>query len=239
MVIIVLILTVTSTVGATMGFGLAVLSLPFITLFADIKILVPMLGTIGTIASAYLSFRNRQHIQWRELRRIMMWCLFAFPLGLFAFHFLPMGKLNILFGIFIIVVSLEGLWDTYRIERREALNPLFGRFMLLVGGFIHGAFTTGGPAIVAYAEGSMRSKEQFRATLLCLWALMNPIFLAVYFISSSRQMAPVWMSICCLPAIVIGTFLGQRIHSRVSEKIFRRVVFAILLLGGISRLFPQ
>lgn len=236
---IVLILTMTSTVGAMMGYGMAVIALPFCAFFMDLKMLPPLFGTMGGIASLYISIKERRHINWKELWRILAWCAIGFPVGIYGFHRLPVDKLNIFLGVFIVVVAAHGFWKTYTRRVSRPWNWLFGRALLVLGGVIHGAFTTGGPAVIAYSEPILKDKHEFRATMMLLWGILNPIFVTIYWLSPTRQIEVFWLSLFCLPAIFIGVRTGQFLHHRISERGFRLAVFMLLFLSGLSRFVPN
>ncbi len=238
-VMIALILTMTSTVGAMMGYGMAVIALPFCAFFMDLKMLPPLFGTLGGIASLYISIKERRHINWRELRRVLLWCAIGFPVGVYGFHKLPVNRLNLFLAVFIVIVSVHGFWKTYTKRASRPWPWLFGRILLILGGVIHGAFTTGGPAVIAYSEPILKDKHEFRATMMLIWGILNPIFVTIYWLSPSRQIEVFWLTLACIPSIFIGIRTGQFLHHRVSERGFRLAVFTLLFLSGISRLMPN
>jgi uncharacterized membrane protein YfcA len=43
----------------------------------------------------------------------------------------------------------------------------------------------------------------------------------------------VWVAVLCLPATLIGAWIGARVYVGVSERTFQRVVLSLLLLSGL------
>ena len=78
------------------------------------------------------------------------------------------------------------------------------------------------------------AKGNFRSTLSALWLLTNGIltlsYLATGLLTWNNLRFWAWLA----PAVVIGTVIGERLHDRVNEHHFRIIVFAILLVAGVS-----
>jgi uncharacterized membrane protein YfcA len=74
-------------------------------------------------------------------------------------------------------------------------------------------------------------KEAFVATATAIALLVDVARLPVYLLSQGREIADIWGDVLvATAAVVLGTFLGRKALSRLSEGLFRRVL-AILLLG--------
>ena len=67
-----------------------------------------------------------------------------------------------------------------------------------------------------------------------MWLLTNTT-LTISYAATGRLTAE---SLCymaqLLPLILVGMVFGERLHHRVNERVFRIVVFGILVLAGIS-----
>lgn len=233
------ILLVTTTVGATMGYGLGLIALPFCCFFLSVKMVVPLIGTLSGMASIYLAYKSRRDIDVAAYLRMLVWVAIGFPIGMLAFYGFDIEILNYFLGVFIIVVAIQGLWNSYHGISTRPWPNFFGRSVLIFGGLIHGAFVTGGPPIVAYAERELKNKNQFRATMLALWAVLNPVFILIYWLSPGRNISVLWLILFCLPSVIAGMYIGQHLHRKVPELLFRRIVFILLLLAGVSRFVPK
>ncbi|MCL2120191.1 MAG: hypothetical protein FWH27_17385, partial [Planctomycetaceae bacterium] len=109
------------------------------------------------------------------------------------------------------------------------------RFILFLGGIIHGAFASGGPFVVFYASQALKDKTLFRVSICLLWLCLNTILLMEWTI------AGVWtqndgyilkLLVATLPFLLVGIIIGNYLHHRVSEYVFRLIVFALLLGTG-------
>ena len=45
-----------------------------------------------------------------------------------------------------------------------------------------------------------------------------------------------WLCAAALPIALGGLLLGERLHARLREEVFRRIVAALVLLGGVAML---
>lgn len=233
------ILLVTTSVGAAIGFGMGVLALPFVCLFVEIKLTPPFLGLLGLCVSSYLAFKDRHFIDKGQFVKILGWCALGFPIGNWGYHALRIDYLNFLLGVFIVIVAIKALLQLCLGKELKPWSPTSGRTLLILGGIIHGAFTTGGPAVVAYAEREISDKTRFRATLLTLWATLNSVFLLVYFLRPGADYEVLRLAAFAGPSVIIGIIVGQKLHHALSDSLFKKFVFVLLLIGGLSRLVPD
>jgi uncharacterized protein len=82
-------------------------------------------------------------------------------------------------------------------------------------------------------------KESFVATATAIALFVDVVRLPVYLLTQGREIAGIWGDLLIATgAVMIGTVLGQRILTRLSQTVFRRVI-ALLLLGlGAYMLSP-
>ena len=125
------------------------------------------------------------------------------------------------------------------VERKEAVKSNASKLpkwllniFLLLGGFIHGAFASGGPLVVIYAKGELPNKSNFRATICMLWVTLNSVMLTQNLING--KMTPeIWKIIAiCLPFLLVGTLAGNWAHHHIKDKYFTQLVYAVLLISG-------
>jgi uncharacterized membrane protein YfcA len=65
-------------------------------------------------------------------------------------------------------------------------------------------------------------------------AVRVPSYAAFGLITAPRM----WSALAVLPAVILGAVIGNRIHLRIEEDTFRRLVSAALLLIGLLLLLP-
>ena len=112
------------------------------------------------------------------------------------------------------------------------------RGVLVLGGVIHGAFGTGGPFVVIHASKALTDKTHFRAAFSVLWVVLNTILLAKWTLCGDVWSAHIGALLAvALPFLVGGILLGDFLHYRVNERVFRMIVYAVLVLSGAAMLY--
>ena len=109
------------------------------------------------------------------------------------------------------------------------------RCVLFFGGVFHGAFGTGGPLIVIYAAQALKDKTLFRASLCLLWLCMNTILLVQFTMKgiwTQNNSIPLYATVATLPFLLVGIVVGNYLHHRCSEYVFRLIMFALLMGTG-------
>ena len=104
---------------------------------------------------------------------------------------------------------------------------------MFLGGIFHGAFSSGGPLIIIYATEKIKDKSAFRATMCMVWLAMN-VLLLTQMAFAGQLGADVWKTaLWGLPALVVGTVLGDWAHHRIRDTVFTKLTYGILLLSGV------
>ncbi len=74
----------------------------------------------------------------------------------------------------------------------------------------------------------------FVATATAIGVALDTVRMPVYFATGSAKVFSAWPAIAAgIIGVVLGTLAGERVLRRIPEKLFRRVVSAILLAIGI------
>ena len=80
----------------------------------------------------------------------------------------------------------------------------------------------------------MPDKSSFRATLSFLWLVMNSFRLIFWYIAGEFEQ-PVLLknAAIILPFMLCGLLIGDYLHHKVDEKIFKIGVYSLLTISGI------
>ena len=222
------------------GFGSAVIALPFLAMLLGLKAAVPLLCLLGWPMALTIVLRSRRSIRRREFLFIAFYAGIGIPFGIFLFDRMAPAALTLLLGGVMIAVGAHGFRSVSGAVRAAAAVPaprrtLWMRLLLFVGGVIHGTFGTGGPFIVIYASKALPEKSLFRVTLSMLWLTLNSVRIGDWLVRDRSLLTPeVWRTVLfSLPFMAIGLVAGDRLHRRVDELRFRRIVYATLAAAGL------
>ena len=234
---------VSFTIEEITGFGSTVIALPFVSMLLGLKAGIPYLCTLSMLLSIHIVLRSRKSVVWREYRFIALHVALGLPVGIFLFNRLSVPALELLLACVMIAVGASGFSRTWRNGSDQTVPPEKGRgvlmrLLLFFGGIVHGAFGTGGPFVVIYASRALPEKGLFRVTLTLLWLTMNLVRIADWTLRGTVWNARMGQSfLVALPFVFAGIFLGDFLHRKVDERLFRLCVYGLLCLAGIVMFF--
>jgi uncharacterized protein len=87
-----------------------------------------------------------------------------------------------------------------------------------------------------YLNAYRLEKHAFRATISAMLLSLSLIRLVAYAAVGELTAESLALFAAALPAMALGIYAGSRIHARISEKAFKRLVCAILLACAIPLL---
>lgn len=225
-----------NVVEAVVGFGSTVLTVSIGSQLVPLEHLVPALLPLNLLLSSSIVVRNAGHIDVRLLtRRILPLAGLGMPVGFLAFQEAPRDLLLAAFGLFVVgFASLEAvrLWRRAGGGPRIPLGPWSSALWLITGGVVQGAFASGGPMIVYFAQRNLPDKMRFRATLAALWLALNSLLLIGHVRAGSFDVQVARLALWLLPGVIAGILFGEKIHRRLPEFGFRVMVVVMLLVAG-------
>jgi len=217
-------------VSAATGFGSGVLGLPLLALVVGLEPGKQSLLVLGILLYAYMSIRWRRHIDRRQLAFIMAVTSVGLVIGMLAAARMNPRLSTALLAGFVIAVGLRELLSI----APDMRAPRWLRhLMLLLGGVVHGAFTTGGPVLIVYCHHALPHKSAFRATLAAMWFLLGIALAVGWTLQHVWQPQTLRLSLLGLPFMIGGLFVGEWLHHRIDQKTFRSAVNLTLIAIGI------
>ena len=226
---------VSHTIEAVTGFGCTVLALPFVAALLGLTNGVIALTVVAWLLAVYFAIIKRKQIDFKQYAIIVLYMLIGIPIGIYLFRKLNTNMLKHILGLFICIISTWNLiWLLRNPEsdktpiRRALYYPL-----LIVGGIVHGMFSSGGPFAVLYSSKAIKDKGRFRATMCLLWASLNSIIITGYFFNGSFNAENVKIIGAFIPFLFAGIIAGEKIHDKLNPRVFSIITFSVLLLTGI------
>jgi uncharacterized membrane protein YfcA len=215
--------------SAITGFGANVVGVPLLALVVGIDSGKQSLVVLGLLLYVYVVARHHGKIDWPHLRAMVLIAGVGSVVGLMIVHFLPHRASNVLLAVFVIGVGIRGLLN---LAPNYKAPMWLSRIMLMVGGIVHGALTTGGPLIVIYARRVLPHKSIFRSTLAVMWLVLGTELVVGWTVTHSWAATTGWVTLIGLPFLVLGTVVGEWLHHRVDERHFRTLVNMTLIATG-------
>jgi uncharacterized protein len=217
--------------GST-GFG-GFAAMPLLALVIPMKTLVPVWTLLTISSSATLFGKDRKHVSLPMILKILPSCTLGIALGLYLFKTLDPAWLTRGLGALVSGYGLYALWQT-----RGGGAPRPPSAVATAASFLAGAVgtvfgTMASLFFAVYMDAIRVTKEQFRGTLAALMMTLAVVRGIGYYAVGEFGRESLLLFAAALPFMLIGIFLGDRIHTGMSEATFRRVVCAILILSGL------
>jgi len=220
--------------GST-GFGGAA-AMPLMGLVIPIKVLVPAWTVIGLAAGFTLLGRDRKHVSWREMLRLLPSCLIGVAGGLYLFTTLDPRLLTRGLGIVVLAYGTYSLWCTFRPAKPPPTSsPLLAHAAGALAGVIGTTFGAMASVFFAiYFDVIRMAKDAFRATMTAVLVVFG-IVRGLGYVAVGEFGRDVWMLVAvAIPMMLIGILIGDRIHMRLNEKAFRRIISGTLIVTGLT-----
>ncbi len=219
-----------------LGFGGAVLTLPFLLLILNQPLVfLPLIAVHLLIFSSLTVVQNhyRNHtattINWQFLRRALSIMAIPKAIGILGILTLPA---DIVSGFIFVIVSMYAI--SYILNRPFKSNNKYVDFGLLaLGGYVSGTSLIAAPLVVPVAASQV-NKEQVRDTLFVLWFVLVAVKLIAFMVAGVNMQwhHHLWL----LPCVTIGHVLGLRFHAytlQAETAVFFRVMGVGLLVVSV------
>ena len=152
------------------GFGLALVSVPLLSLLLNVKVAVPLAGLFGWLITFPLVYRMRGHVQWRVALLMVVGSLPGSWLGASLLKLMPARYILLAMGVVLVASSLHAL------RKRGAVMAGTASGIFPVGaGFLSGTLGASvgepGPPAIAYTSMQPWTSDQVKASLLFFFML--------------------------------------------------------------------
>jgi uncharacterized membrane protein YfcA len=216
-------------VSTVSGFGSNVLGLPLLALVVGLEPGKQSLIVLGAFLYTYMTLRWWKHVDVAQLIWIVIVAGAGLVIGMRLIAIIPKRGGALLLGAFVIAVGLRGL---FKVAPRYKSPMWLRQSMLLLGGVVHGAFTTGGPLLTVYCHRAMPGKSTFRATLAVMWLVLAIGLMIGWTVSGTWHPATPRLTMVGFPFLVAGLIVGEWLHHRVDERAFAGLVNGTLVAVG-------
>lgn len=228
-----------------LGFGGAVLALPFLLLVDNrpliylpiiaVHLLVFSSLTLWTSRLTQSATTEKPHtsVDWGYLKIALSIMLIPKLIGVFGLLALPNDVMTAIIFTIVLVYSLSYILNKPFVSK----NPMMDTGLLILGGYVSGTSLIGAPLVVAVFAAHV-ARQQLRNTLFALWFVLVTIKMAAFvWAGVDLQWAQhLWL----LPCAALGHWFGLLLHDRLlsaDPKYFYRGLGLVLLLVSSFGLF--
>ena len=235
-------------VRSGLGFGGAVLTLPFLLMVHNAPLLfLPIIAVHLLFFSFFTVLQSQRRagtsgdgarpnsVNWQFLRYALLLMIIPKLIGVAGVITLPATVIS---GFIFVVVSVYAV--SYILDRPfKSKNKWVDVGLLVVGGYVSGTSLIAAPLVVPVAASRVEH-YQLRDTLFVLWFVLVAVKLCAFLWTGVdlQWRHQLWL----LPCATVGHVLGLRFHEytlRADTKVFFRVLgFGLLAVSvaGLARL---
>jgi uncharacterized membrane protein YfcA len=208
--------------------------MPLLTLFISLQVATPLVALMSFTISICILVRCWRDVVFSSAWKLIIATIIGIPIGLFYLKGSYDDVLKIVLALVILFFSIYKLAKPKLMRlRTERSSWFFGFF----AGILGGAYNTNGPPVIIYGTMRKWTPAEFRATLQGYFLASN------VFIMLGHWSAELWTSevldlfIFCLPFILLGIFLGSRLHAKIPKGRFEGYVYYLLIAISLVLLF--
>lgn len=218
-------------ISSISGFGIGSILTPLVATWLGTKLAVAVVSIPHFIGTALRFSLLRRHLDRRVLWTFGVTSALGGLAGALLHVWLRSAVLGYILAALLLfagVMGLTGMAARLRFNRATAwvAGALSGIFGGLVG-------NQGGIRSAALFGFDIR-RDAFVATATAIALLVDVFRMPVYAATQYRAIASEWpVALVAAAGVIVGTLVGKSVLGKIPENVFRRIVFALILLLGI------
>ncbi|WP_404823458.1 sulfite exporter TauE/SafE family protein [Pseudomonas capsici] len=214
------------------GFGTALVAGPVLIHFMPLSQIIPLLVMLDFLAAFGNLLPSRQSVVRSELLRLLPCMAVGCTLGVLFLLNLKSDVLLLLMGLFVTAYALYSLAVKVRPTQLAAGWAIP---MGTIGGLFGALFGSGGFLYAIYLNSRLTSKEQARATQSALISCSTIVRLGLFLLAGVYAEIPLLLlAVCLLPAMLLGSWIGRSLVTKLSREAFVRLVTWLVLVSGLA-----
>jgi len=197
-------------------------------------VVLPMLVLADLVAVG----SYRQHAQWSYLWKLFPWTAAGIVGGYFALGRMDDRQAKVLIGVIILGMLAMHLWRRRRAGGEEPEHA--GWFAPVIGvlaGFTTLVANAAGPLMAIYLLAMRLPKMEFVGTGAVFFMLLNwfkvPFMVNLGLITANS----VKFNLFLAPAVLVGTFAGRWLLTRINQKWFENLALGLSAIGAMRLLW--
>lgn len=220
-------------VRSTLGFGEALIAVPFFLLFLPVDVAVPLAVMLSIVIALVVVIQDHKKIHFHSAKWLIIYAVLGLPLGILILTYANETIVKTGIGLLIILYSLYSLYFT----KNKALEE-DNKFWLFICGFLSGvfggAYGLNGPPLVVYGNLRQWSAKHFRATLQAYFLPVSLLSVVGYYskglITTQVNIYFLYSLITTIPAIFLGRYLN---HKLKDGAFFKYVYWGLMLISVV------
>lgn len=216
------------------GFGGTIIFLGISGFFFDFNSLLKLAMIVGLSSGLAVLIQSYKYVSLKHLIKIL---IYTIPGALIGTYFISYFASDILIKIFAIILIIYGCFNLFFPDIR--FPQFLKNFFVILGGFIQGIYTIGGPFVLMGYKDYFSSKQELRSTMAGYFFIINSLR-AIFFVflgGSYLEIVKIYYPIALL--VMLSVWLGYFIHKQIPEILFKKLIIIAITLIGVLILFTK
>ena len=216
------------------GFGGTIIFLGISGFFFDFNSLLKLAMIVGLSSGLAVLIQSYKYVSLHHLIKIL---IYTIPGALIGTYFISYFASDILIKIFAIILIIYGCFNLFFPDIR--FPQFLKNFFVILGGFIQGIYTIGGPFVLMGYKDYFSSKQELRSTMAGYFFIINSLR-AIFFMflgGSYLEIVKIYYPIALL--VMLSVWLGYFIHKQIPEILFKKLIIIAITLIGVLILFTK
>lgn len=216
------------------GFGVATVSMVFLSFVLPLHIAIPLVAIISLTATGIVAFHTKAKGFFKYLKPLLLGSFVGVFLGMLFLSLVREDLLRTILAIFFIVYAFYGLFlKNYFFPMNRKIGTTVG----LVAGFFGASFNIHGPFVGLYSSASNHLSKIEIKDLIATYMFITGLFtVAGHFLFGRITGEVLNYVLFVLPFLFVGLFVGKKIFERTSAAWVKRYIYFFVLIAGIMLL---
>ncbi len=215
------------------GFGSLLLALPLLTLFMDIKTVIPLLALHALAITALLLIQLWKHLEWGKISPLLFGSIPGIFLGVFLLKTLDTRIIQFILGLILVAYPLVSM-------KQRLIKPMKAWWAYVFGffaGCLGGTLSASGPPVIIYTAIQPWGKDTIKATLQGFFIASGVLVVFVQAAHGLMTSSVLNLFLISLPSLLIGTYAGSFFYGKISDQTYRKIMLILLGLLGLFTLY--
>ncbi len=216
------------------GFGGTIIFLGISGFFFDFNSLLKLAMIVGLSSGFAVLIQSYKYVSLKHLIKIL---IYTIPGALIGTYFISYFASDVLIKIFALILIVYGCFNLFFPDIK--FPQFLKNFFVILGGFIQGIYTIGGPFVLMGYKDYFSSKQELRSTMAGYFFIINSLR-AIFFVflgGSYLEIVKMYYPIALL--VMLSVWLGYFIHKQIPEILFKRLIIIAITLIGVLILFTK
>ncbi|MFC4272228.1 TSUP family transporter [Sneathiella chungangensis] len=212
--------------------SLGILSVPILSLMISPVQAAAIVLPILCVMDIFGLIAYRRVADWRNLGYLLPGAVTGILAGYLLYNYLSADFIKVLLGVICVVFTLNHYIRKRPVDHVAKASLTRGSFWGSIAGFTSFVAHAGGPPLQFYMLPQKIDKTLYVGTSVWFFFVVNYVKLIPYALLDQFSLQNIGTSLVLLPLAPIGIWLGVKAHKLISEDLFYRIAYVLVLVTG-------